>query len=75
MPSFSLSPSEENALRLWVSGHKPVCPVILKKTRKGKTVWDLRLSYEFTPTGIGNSIVVCCLFCGTRHEVTDYSCW
>jgi uncharacterized protein CbrC (UPF0167 family) len=66
LQKFSLSDVEQDRLLEWVSGHQSVCSAPSKKPR---------LSYEFTPTGLGTKVIVKCLHCGVRHEVTDYGCW
>jgi len=60
---FDLSEKEQQDLDIWLVKHKKRCK---EKNR--------HLTYMFTPTGIGNIIVIRCS-CGKEIDVTDSSCW
>lgn len=32
-------------------------------------------AYEFSPGGMGTSIIVKCCHCGKEENVTDFDCW
>ena len=33
------------------------------------------ISYEFTPTSIGDAISIRCFVCGEEENITDYNSW
>jgi len=33
------------------------------------------ISYEFTPTSIGDAVIMECSVCGVRENITDYDSW
>lgn len=43
-----------------------------KKKLKGE---DVRLSYHFYPTGVGNKLIVKSEILGIEKDITDYTSW
>jgi len=64
---FDMSRIEEIALEKWWKDHKDICKHKKKKKMR-------HLTYSFTPTGIGDVIVVTCS-CGKSIDVTDVESW
>jgi hypothetical protein len=69
--SFSLSQKEAENLRIWLERHDENCRFA---DRASQGAAGGRLSYTFTPTGIGCGIKVGCA-CGEKVDVTDYDSW
>lgn len=65
---FQVSQEEAAKAERWLSRHR--CTV---RTETPPAAGG-RVSYEFTPTGIGTVIVVRCA-CGKSKNVTDYEGW
>ena len=78
VPSFKFSEDQAKALNEWNKEHKKECKYTKKIT---DTVFvDVcgciggRLSYEFTPTGLGIVTTAKCA-CGYELDLTDYDLW
>lgn len=68
---FSYSPKEAEKIRLWLEDHDGTCPYA-KRNAQGAA--GGRLTFAFTPTGIGTAIEVICA-CGAKENITDYDSW
>ncbi len=78
--TFSLNEKEDEARRAWYAVHKDHCAKTLDpetgQTREheiGGEAWP-SIRYIFTPTGIGDGIVIECS-CGRSIDVTDLDSW
>jgi hypothetical protein len=60
---FSMSEKENEKSKKWIEKH----------SRKCKLEYPL-ITYKFTPTGIGDVIIIQCQ-CGKEKDVTDVSNW
>jgi hypothetical protein len=67
--TFSIEGEDYKKFNEWNKKHKKKC-----KLKDKQCAIDGRLTYEFTPTGIGTSIVVKCA-CGEKLDLTDVSIW
>ena len=65
---FELDDNELVRLLAWLTEHDKNCPMIYCGAIGG------RLSYEFTPTGLGCVVIVRCA-CKAEINLTDYSEW
>ena len=68
---FSLSETEKRRLQAWLDGHDTKCKLA---ARSSQGAIGGRLTYEFTPTGIG-TIASISFACGEEIDVTDYDNW
>ena len=69
---FKMNEREADAATKWTSEH--VCA----STRWAWDFWTKltreHFTYSFSPTGIGDSVIVSC-HCGAKKDVTDYESW
>jgi hypothetical protein len=65
---FILSPEELKRIKEWDDSHK------CKITNKYVGAVGGRLTYSFTPTGMGMITIVKCA-CGKKLDLTDCSSW
>jgi len=70
LPTFSLNEKEAARAKEWLEEHskKHIHRRHLGEGRGGT------ISYEFTPTGIGDAVKVKCA-CGGSVDVTDFDSW
>lgn len=70
------SPVEFQTFLKWDSNHYPKCKYYDDGTKAESPQGAIggRLTYRFTPTGIGLIIVVECA-CGEKINCTDFSSW
>jgi len=68
---FNLSHKEREEFEIWNKKHKKKCKYCkpINQTAIGG-----RLTYMFTPNGVGYTLVIKCK-CGKEVDVTDNSCW
>lgn len=66
---FDLLPSENRKLQDWLKKHNTRCR--FSKIENQGAIGG-RLTYKFTPTGIGVITIVSCA-CNVEIDVTDYS--
>lgn len=64
---FTLNEKEAYKYQKFIAKHKS-CRTNVGATGGGYTIM-------FTPTGLGNLIVVKCDICGAEKNITDISCW
>jgi hypothetical protein len=65
--TFTLNDKQDRKVKKWFSEHD--CNEVAKRARHRS------LRYSFTPTGIGDSIVVKCTGCKKKLDVTEYESW
>ena len=69
--TFQMSEKERASILAWVKSHN-------SERHGGKYPYAGAagggLTYEFTPTGLGQAIWVRCM-CGEKHEATDFDDW
>jgi hypothetical protein len=70
MKVFKLDEKQVAKLQKWLKSHDRTCEF---KKEKGSTIGG-RLTYRFTPTGLGVISAVHCL-CGKRVDLTDSENW
>jgi hypothetical protein len=70
MKVFKLNEKQVEKLNKWLKRHDKICKF---KKEKGDTIGG-RLTYRFTPTGLGVIAAVHCL-CGKRVDLTDTDNW
>lgn len=60
----------------WETEHNKVCPYYDDGTQPASPSGAIggRLTYSFTPTGIGVAVTIHCA-CGKEANVTDYDSW
>lgn len=75
-PQFSLTRAELARFEAWDAEHHPKCKYFDDGTSPVSPVGAIggRLSFCFTPTGIGTAVTVECA-CGEKVNVTDYGSW
>ena len=66
---FKMSRGDSARVSKWNTDHKKDCPYVKKPTAIGG-----RLTYSFTPTGLGTITVVKCA-CGEKLDLTDSDHW
>ena len=66
---FTLDEKETKKYNKWCKKHKKVCPIKGPGTAIGG-----RLTFSFTPTGLGPIIEVKCA-CGKKKNLTDWKNW
>jgi len=71
MLSFEMNEQEEKDAEELFKEHDKDCPLVLGNIQS--TIGG-RISYTFTPTGLGMACGVRCA-CGWSQECTDVSCW
>ena len=64
---FDMNEREASAAAKWTSEHK--CHWFWRAAKVTAC-----FTYAFTPTGIGDSVIVSC-HCGAKKDVTDYESW
>lgn len=67
-----MSEKEQVEFNKWNKEHREVCPLL--QPGVDKPAIGGRLTFGFTPTGIGTAITVKCM-CGAEKNLTDYECW
>ena len=68
---FAMNEREAEVTTKWMSDH--VC--VPSGWRFWRTVPPCpSFTYSFSPTGIGDSVIVSC-HCGAKRDVTDYGSW
>ncbi len=72
MANFSLSEQEEKNAKAFIEKHKK-CRT---KPRVNNTFkQSAPYKYIFTPTSIGNVVIIKCPYCGKEKDITDVDCW
>lgn len=76
MKTFILADTELEAYELWRTEHNKTCPYYDDGTKAVSPQGAIggRITFRFTPTGIGTAVGVECA-CGTKQNLTDYSNW
>ena len=69
--NFELSKEEEEKYQKWLAEHDKTCPL---HPRKAPTAIGGRITFCFTPTGLGVIIGVECS-CGEKVDLTNYEEW
>lgn len=75
---FSLTEEELIIYRKWLNEHNKEC--IYSSERESSNIASLtgaiggRLSFIFTPTGLGNIVQVKCI-CGATNTLTNFENW
>ena len=65
--TFTLNKKEELAAKKFIKS--------LKRSKIEKEIWGSRVSYTFTPTGIGVAVTVRDCITGETKDITDYDSW
>lgn len=65
---FMLNEVEERTFQEWKEKHDVMCPYVIGKKSIGSI--GGRLTYRFTPTGLGTLVSVKCA-CGRHKDLTD----
>ena len=68
---FELIGEELKIYNKWLHEHNKVCPI---KNGGTQAAIGGRLTFSFTPTGLGPAVSVKCA-CGEKHNCTDYDSW
>ena len=68
--SFVLDEGQAERYNAWNIEHKKVC----KYTNNGSGAIGGRLTFSFTPTGLGDVVEVSCA-CGEKINLTNYDDW
>jgi hypothetical protein len=68
---FEIHGAELKNYNEWNKEHNKVCPF---KNGKSQGAIGGRLTFSFTPTGLGPAVSVECA-CGEKHNCTDYDSW
>ncbi|GMQ95321.1 MAG: hypothetical protein BMS9Abin13_434 [Patescibacteria group bacterium] len=71
MHNFSFGEKEKNKLSDWLKEHNKTCSFA---DIGNQGAIGGRISYIFTPTGIGCVVEVKCA-CGEKVDITDYGDW
>lgn len=68
---FELKGKELESFQDWNTKHRKVCELL--KSPDQPAIGG-RLTFSFTPTGLGSGISIKCA-CGEIHNCTDYDSW
>ncbi len=68
---FELTGKEYTTFSEWDKKHKKVCKLY---NDPNPPAIGGRLTFSFTPTGLGSGVSVKCA-CGEECNCTDYECW
>ncbi len=68
---FGLAKEEAKNLDIWLKDHDKECTFLLGDTFPATSG---RLTYCFTPTGLGVCVVAKCA-CGKEHNITNFEEW
>ena len=73
---FTISPGEQSQLDEWLVEHNKTCEYYDDGTQASNPCGAIggRLSYCFTPTGLGLITVVKCM-CGEELNTTEFEAW
>lgn len=73
---YTVSDADSNEIRTWTQDHNKTCPLYDDGSSVGNPCGAIggRMSYKFTPTGLGTMFVVMCA-CGEQLDLTDVSGW
>jgi len=76
LKQFSLDGVELEKFRTWEAAHDRTCKFYDDGTSPACPSGAIggRMTYCFTPTGLGNITVIKCL-CGAKVNVTDFESW
>ena len=69
---FQATPLEQKRLKRWRQEHDKTCRLV--NTRDLNVPAGGRITFSFTPTGVGTAFRVSCA-CGASKDLTDYSTW
>lgn len=69
---FKLVGKEYETFSNWDKKHKKVCNLL--KDKDHQPAIGGRLTFSFTPTGLGNGVSVKCK-CGVKMDCTDIDSW
>jgi hypothetical protein len=68
---FEILGEELRSFQQWNNDHKKVCTLLNGDTQPAI---GGRLTFSFTPTGLGSAVSVKCA-CGEMHNCTNYDSW
>lgn len=68
---FEITPKEMKQINSWLAEHDKECPYT---QREKQGAIGGRLTYQFTPTGLGIVTRVIC-GCGAETDISDYETW
>lgn len=73
---FHMTDDDTRKMADWLIDHNPKCRFYDDGTQVSNPMGAIggRLTYKFTPTGVGLAIVVECA-CGESVDLTDYESW
>ena len=73
---FTLDREEQNKLVQWLTDHDNFCKLYDDGSKPVSPQGAIggRLTYSFTPNGVGMVTVVTCA-CGASIDLTDYKAW
>lgn len=73
---FTITTYELKEVLDWQTEHNKTCPYYDDGTKAVSPEGAIggRMTYSFTPTGIGVAVTVSCA-CGAKENITDYDCW
>ena len=83
--NYTLTEQEEKLAKEFKKDHKgctletlynrsmPLWKRLLHRPMNGP--YPTKFEYIVTPTGIGTGVDICCNYCGTRKDITDYGSW
>jgi len=73
---FDMSPSDTLLINDWLADHNKTCKFYDDGSTASNPCGAIggRLTYSFTPTGLGTVVVVMCA-CGAKLDLTDVDNW
>lgn len=71
---FALNKKETEAARKFREKHDH-SEELLKDKKVGFTTLGQQFTYEITPGGLGNTVVIKCNYCGAVEDITDIDSW
>jgi len=71
---FELEGAELETFKKWDEEHRKTCPVINNGKPYPSDATGFRLTFSFSPTGLGDEINVNCA-CGAKCDCTDVNSW
>ena len=73
MRTFQLDEQEEAEAKAWIEEHNKTCPRSFKNRNLPAT--GEHYYYKFIPGGLGNSVIVGCIYCNESKDVTNTGNW
>lgn len=76
MVKFSVSKEQWNSFEIWKEEHDKSCKFYDDGSKIDSPTGAIggRFSYCFTPTGLGEVLIINCM-CGKSINLTDYDSW